>query len=245
MIIGQKRLHFTQVDSTNSEAKRIIDAKEDIEGTIITADVQTQGRGQQSKTWHSDVGQNIMLSTILHPDFLAIKDQFALNAFVSIAVAKVVERYTESVHVKWPNDVYVGDAKICGILIQNFIQGKKISKSIIGIGLNVHQKSWPESVPNATSLSLLSEDDVNIAKIQNELLVELNRYYYLLRNHLSALNQQYQNYLYRRNKLAKYQLGESEIIATILGTNNLGELKVMMEDQSIRTFQHGEINFII
>lgn len=108
--------HFPQVDSTNQEARRLIEKGDIAHGLVISADYQTHGRGQLGRSWHSESAQNAMLSIVLAPETMLVKDQFFLNIAVSLGVADMIEDYGLEVYVKWPNDIYVSDKKICGIL---------------------------------------------------------------------------------------------------------------------------------
>ncbi len=242
--IGLYRLHFTQVDSTNIEAKRLLDKGEAKEGLVITADLQTQGRGQYGRVWESEIGLNIMMSVVLSPLFIKVADQFALNILTSLAVADVVNDYSESTKVKWPNDVYVKNKKIAGILIQNYIQGNSIRHSIIGIGLNVNQSTWPDDVPNATSLYL--ESDKQLAKeiIIRALCQKLDERYKRLPIDSKSMFSEYQKKLFRRDELSIFEKEETQLEGTIKGIDDTGRLLVD-HSSTIHAYNHGEISQVI
>lgn len=161
------------VDSTNNEAKRRIDGLSDM--SVIAAYEQTAGRGQREKIWLSDPGKNLTASIILKgegPILNRVKpeNQFVISEMISKTMVNLLADYGVVARIKWPNDIYVGDKKICGILIEHTLRGLSIIHSIIGIGLNVNQTEFDESLPNPTSLVLETKiDQFDL----NELLIRL------------------------------------------------------------------------
>lgn len=142
--------HYTELASTNAELRRLHPAG----NLAIYADHQTGGRGQRGNVWLSAPGENLLFSLLWHPVDLPARLQFSLSEAVALAVVRLLEGYGVCAKVKWPNDIYVGDSKICGILIENAV-GVLLESSIIGIGLNLNQTDFPPSLPNPTSLALL------------------------------------------------------------------------------------------
>ena len=139
------------VDSTNEEAKRHISDIDNL--SVLSALEQTAGRGQRGNTWTSAPGENLMFSIVLKPQLRAL-DQFVLNEITSLSVVEFLSRHGISARIKWPNDIYVGSKKICGILIENSLRGSEISSSIIGIGLNINQRNFNVNLLNPTSMAL-------------------------------------------------------------------------------------------
>jgi len=237
------RIHFPQLDSTNLEAKRLIERGEAKHGLLITADYQTQGRGQQGKTWQSAEAQNAMLSLVLIPQDLPVKDQFMLNMIGSLGIADVVEDYGLDVKVKWPNDIYVSDKKICGILIQNFLQGSVLQYTIMGIGCNINQLEWSEDIPNPTSLAKelgqsLSTNDL-IDQIANSVMKRVAQL-----SDRKSLVHDYHGLLYRRGLKSHFQVGEDIFVGVIQGVDSRGCLLVQREDD-ISNYNHGAISMIL
>jgi len=147
--------HFRVLDSTNTYALKLLSQIRPKAGTLISADYQTTGRGQMGRDWHSAPGLNLCLSCILYPETNA-QNQFAISMAVALAVRDTVADFInqERVKIKWPNDIYVGDKKIAGILIQTSIHGNVIIYCVAGIGLNVNETDFPAELPNPTSLKL-------------------------------------------------------------------------------------------
>ncbi|ULT28943.1 biotin--[acetyl-CoA-carboxylase] ligase [Sphingobacterium sp. E70] len=134
------------------------------------------GKGQRGSTWVSEPGKNLTTSILLKPHFLSIAQQFALSATVAIAVVNWLKRKTEQdVTVKWPNDIYVGNKKIVGILIENKLKGNKIEASIVGIGININQVNF-DTATTITSLAVLTNKaDYVIKDLAVELLIVSKR----------------------------------------------------------------------
>lgn len=144
-------------DSTNDEARRRLDALDNL--SVLAAETQTAGRGQGDHTWTSAPGQNLTFTLVLKfPPCAPIATSEIL--LITQAVTGGIRRYLLSKgvesRIKWPNDIYVGDRKICGILIENILDGKQVSSSMIGIGLNLNQDRFPADLPNPVSLRQLT-----------------------------------------------------------------------------------------
>lgn len=150
---------YDTVESTNDEARRLISELDNL--SVIAARCQTAGRGQGDHRWHSRPGENLTFSAVLKfgegglaP--LAARDALLITETVTLALRLYLEGHGVKVRIKWPNDIYVGDRKICGILIENILHGQDVVSSIIGIGLNLNQKDFPSDLPNPVSLTRLT-----------------------------------------------------------------------------------------
>lgn len=172
---------LNSVDSTNDEAKRRISELDNL--AVLSAVSQTKGRGQRSNTWLSEPGKNLLMSIVLKyaphgestSDSLAVQayDQQVISQITSLALVDLLAAHEIEAKIKWPNDIYVGNKKICGILIENTVLGKWMTSSIIGIGLNVNQRSFDAKLPNPTSMVLRSdgnEEDFNIEDLLDEFM---------------------------------------------------------------------------
>ena len=151
------------VDSTNEAARRHISDIDNL--SVLSALEQTEGRGQRGNSWSSNVGENLLFSIVLKfsPEdssqtFLEARDQFVLNEIAALSVVNFLSYHEIIAQIKWPNDIYVGSRKICGILIENSLRGKHVSLSIIGIGLNINQRNFDVNLPNPTSMVLCQPD---------------------------------------------------------------------------------------
>ena len=144
LFVGQNLIKLSSVDSTNNFLKSLVSNSEPLpEGTVIMADDQYAGRGQQNNIWKAEPGKNLTFSVLLKPTFLPLSQQFLLNMVVSTAINNALSHFlSDGLSVKWPNDIYFRDQKIGGVLIENTIVGNDIKTAIIGIGINVNQQHF-------------------------------------------------------------------------------------------------------
>ncbi len=217
---------FPQLPSTNSYAGELLAKSRPIEGTVITTDDQTKGRGQIGSKWLSSAKNNLTCSVILYPSFLQVRQQFDLNIMVSLALRDVVKTLLpkRTVKIKWPNDIYADGKKIAGILIQNALQGTSIQNTIIGMGLNVNQIQFPLEIPNATSLQLLApETKFDIEAVLFRTCEALEKRYLQLKS--SKDNKFKQDYLQHL-----YGFGEERIFSKKNGTRFNGNIEGVTEE---------------
>ena len=147
------------VESTNDEARRALDGLDNL--SVIAARCQTAGRGQGDHSWHSLPGENLTFTVVLKfgGEYLApllARDVLLITETVTLALRRYLLAKGVKARIKWPNDIYVGDLKICGILIEDILRGDEVGASIVGIGLNLNQTAFPPDLPNPVSLSLLT-----------------------------------------------------------------------------------------
>jgi BirA family biotin operon repressor/biotin-[acetyl-CoA-carboxylase] ligase len=183
LFVGQNLVTIKQVDSTNSFLKKLLSNSTPVpEGTVIMAEEQYAGRGQQQNTWHAEPGKNLTFSLLLKPHFLAPNQQFDLNRAASLGVYDALYPLVgDKLKIKWPNDIYYGDQKLGGMLIENTIQGDKLKDSIVGIGININQEDFPEGASNATSVKQILQKDYDLTLILSEICKHIEVYYLKLR----------------------------------------------------------------
>lgn len=146
------------------------------DGTVVVAEYQSNGRGQGSHFWISEQGMNLTFSILLkygeHRTF-PVKDQHLLSMASALGITDFLKQYQIEAKIKIPNDIYVGDKKICGMLIENSIAGNCMLRSIVGIGINVNQTVFPDHLPNPVSMKLLTGTDYDTKKCLEEILRHL------------------------------------------------------------------------
>ncbi|HTD39666.1 MAG TPA: biotin--[acetyl-CoA-carboxylase] ligase [Mucilaginibacter sp.] len=164
LFVGQNLITIKQIDSTNNFLKESLsNSKPFSEGTVIMAESQYAGRGQQQNRWHSEDGKNLTFSILLKPVFLPLAQQFDLTRAVSLGIINAITPLLgNQLKIKWPNDIYYADDKLGGILIENMVQGGQIKNSVIGIGLNINQEVFPLDVPNPVSLRQILRRDYDL-----------------------------------------------------------------------------------
>lgn len=141
-------------DSTNNELRRRLNQSGNL--TIIAAETQSAGRGQGDHTWHSEPGRNLTFSILLRHRFLKATDALAVTSIMALGIRDYLRTKGIEPWIKWPNDIWVGEKKICGILVENTIHGDTIEFSIVGVGLDLNQTDWPPELPNPVSLKDLT-----------------------------------------------------------------------------------------
>ncbi len=246
-IIGHIQIHFPELDSSNQYALDLISKSKPQHGTVISTSFQRQGRGQIGRDWFSPANKNITLSIILKPDFLHIKDQFYLNMAFALAVRESIsEKLGKEVKIKWPNDIYVEDKKIAGILIQNVLQGSTYSYAVLGIGINVNQRQFNPKIPNPTSMQIVKDKEFSLKEIKANLFAKTDAYLAKLQNlELDSLKAEYVPHLYRLGEVAQFEIDQEKQEATIIGIERDGQVVLKFSDDSTRSFNLNEIKYII
>jgi BirA family biotin operon repressor/biotin-[acetyl-CoA-carboxylase] ligase len=247
LFIGKVAFCLNSVDSTNKYAHELISKINPIEGTVIRAEEQFAGRGQFGSEWKSNAGENITISIILCPKFLLVKQQFYLNAAIALAVYDFVNEFCADsrVSIKWPNDLYIGEKKVAGLLIENVLRGSYLDKTIVGIGININQSEFDPALPNPTSFFLECQKKLEIDNLLFQLYAHIERQYLRLKKgSLDEILKDYEKCLFRKNELKKYRLSDNSVIeAEILGVEENGRLLVKHLDL-IKSFDLKEISVL-
>ena len=193
-------LRIRQADSTNRYLAQLSKEENLAEGTLVVAYEQTHGRGQGNNSWESEPGANLTFSILLYPSFIHASQQFVLSKAVSLAVYDFVSQHVADVAVKWPNDVYVNEKKIAGILIENFIIDDYLSKTIVGIGLNINQNVFVSDAPNPVSLRQLTGKTYPLERCLQNLHVLIAARYRMVKEDAEQLDLDYLQHLYQYGK---------------------------------------------
>lgn len=237
-----------ETDSTNNLLSRQCQTEKVPEFTTIWAENQTYGKGQRGNTWESESGKNLTFSTMLYPTHINARNQFILSMMVSLAIHDVLSSYTEGISIKWPNDIYWKDKKICGILIENELQGCEIAQCIIGIGLNVNQIKFRSLAPNPISLRQITAQEHDRERLLQQILNTIYLYYEeIKRNQEKAFDQfhqRYMSYLYRREKTTFFHDASGIFRARIVATEIDGHLLLEDEVGTIRRYAFKEVQYI-
>lgn len=244
-IIGRKIIKFDGIDSTNNYATKIAGNSEVFEGTMVLANEQFSGRGQINNTWESEPGANVLASIIFYPEFLPVHYQFMLSKVVSLGVTDCVSTYVEEVKVKWPNDIYVGNKKVAGILIENSIMGMNIGWSVAGIGLNVNQMVFQSNAPNPVSIAMLLGNKIPLSEVVSRLCKCIDKWYTKLKNNeANTINQAYIEHLYRFGIESDYHDKEGFFRGKICAINKIGQLQIEKTNGVIGTYHFKEVVFL-
>ncbi len=247
MIIGSE-IHFVRdIESTNTYASKLLDNEPSpVEGTIIYTNFQSAGRGQMGNRWESEDGKNLLLSVIIYPDMILPEDQFLISGIVTLGICDFLKNYLPIFTIKWPNDIYAGNDKIAGVLIENSINDGKIENSIIGIGLNLNQTIFKSDAPNPVSLKMITGKDYNIEKCLKQLAACLDkRYKQVLAGKEIQVKEDFNSHLYRINEWHKFSASGKIFTGRIKGVSDNGHLLVETIDGTTSSFSFKEIIFII
>ncbi|XOV67298.1 MAG: biotin--[acetyl-CoA-carboxylase] ligase [Fluviicola sp.] len=223
--IGRSIIRLESVDSTNNYTANRARENDLRHGAVILAVEQTRGKGQLGAYWQSDAGANLTFSVFLNNVNLSVQRQFVLTKIVSLSLTDTLASFGIQAKIKWPNDIYVGDRKIAGVLIENVIQGKTITRTIVGIGLNVNQRDFGKL--SATSISSEKEQHFALDDVLFSFISNFNARIKSMSQ--PSLDQDYHNLLYWLDEKRQFEDSEGVFEGVIKGISELGMLVVESE----------------
>ena len=230
---------FDTLSSTNDEARNLCYGH----GDIIVADFQTAGRGQRGNRWTSNAGQNLMFSVVLQPEGLRASHQFAMLECVALALTDTFAKFGIATTIKWTNDIYAGDRKMVGVLIENSLTDGYVSRSIVGIGINVNQTEFDPSLPNPTSMATECGHSFACDEVLNTFGERLTSRLQSLNS--EAIHNEYCSRLYRKGVEAEYALPDgTRFRGRICDVEPTGTLLIDTAE-GVRRFLFKEVAFVI
>jgi len=228
VLLGNRYIFFEEIDSTNSFAK----TSNLPEGSVVVAETQTSGKGRKGRKWISTKGKGIYFSIVLKPK-INIKDILKFSLIFPLSVFHTIKQEGLNPEIKWPNDVYLNNKKVSGILLESDIEGTEIKKVVIGIGINVNQteKELKDIKSIATSLFLEKHEEINRKKFLANLLINIEKNYFkFLSRDLNPVKEIERNLLWKGKKVRL--IDESKEIEGILkGLNEFGGINVSINDK--------------
>ncbi len=242
-----KIIRLPETESTNSYAIRMLSQQRPENGSVIIADHQTKGKGQDFNSWESEKGMNLTFSLILYPEFTA-DQQFIFNKAISLSICDFLkaELPGHAITIKWPNDIYINDKKVCGILIQNSVTGKKLDYVVVGIGLNVNQTAFMSNAPNPVSLHMITGKEYNLEVVLAKLLKSIVLRYEKLNSKTNyTIETDYHKALYRLLEWHEYVVKKTKIKARITGTSEFGQLLLETETGEALVCDLQEVKFVL
>lgn len=238
-------LSFDTLASTNIKLTDLLKESDLAEFTVVFTPNQTAGKGQTGNSWESEKGKNITISVLLNPQFLEPQNQFYISKVVSLAIVDVLNKLGIQSSIKWPNDIYVEDKKIAGILIENSILGNSISDSIVGIGLNVNQSHFISDAKNPVSIYNILNEHQNIEALLDELFPNLLKWYSaLLKGEIEKIDKEYLKRLYRKEGFHLFKDSKGIFFAEISGIESSGLLVLTDSDRNRRKYAFKEVEFL-
>jgi BirA family biotin operon repressor/biotin-[acetyl-CoA-carboxylase] ligase len=237
-------IRFDSVESTNDKARELLMQKKFNEGAVVLANEQTKGRGHGQNTWESEKGENLTFSLILRPGFIEITSQFIISKAISLAIRDMIALYTSDVNVKWPNDIYIGDKKIAGILIENSVLNNRIEYCIAGIGININQEVFTSDAPNPRSLIHITGKEIDLNETFDLVYQFLEKRYMQLKSGESQLiDKEYLTHLYRINKVYDFVSKGRKFKGKITGIDKFGKLLIETGPEEVHKFDFNEVLF--
>jgi BirA family biotin operon repressor/biotin-[acetyl-CoA-carboxylase] ligase len=239
-------IRLKETPSTNLYIREYMQKKPLPEGSVVIAESQTAGRGQAGNSWESAPGENLTFSLVLYPGTIPASRQFIISQMAALAVKEVLDTCTEGISVKWPNDIYRNDRKICGMLIENSISGQQIHSSIIGIGLNLNQAVFTGEAPNAVSLRQITGKEYDREEMLSSLLCRICNYYLLLlQEKEKEIRTAYKKALYRGGgAFFTYRDANGLFEACIKDVEPAGHLLLQLRNGETRRYTFKEVSFV-
>ena len=242
-------------DENASNKKIVLDDENAGKVQLVTTDYQTCGHGQVNTVWESARGENLLFSFLFRPQHITAGEQFFLSEIACLAVAHTLDAYTEGISVKWPNDVYHHDSKICGMLLRHTLSGAQISATLVGIGLNLNQKQFVGDAPNPVSLRQIIGRPVDREEVLCRFAHHFDR---LLRAvtppdaderlaQRQRLHRKYLRRLYHRDGAHDYvDVASGETFsAHIVDVAPTGQLTLRTTDGRLRHYHFKEVRFVV
>ncbi len=239
-------IKLNAIDSTNSYLKNLSRSVSLKDGTVVIAENQSQGRGQMGAKWQSEPGKSLTFSVFKRFTGLNVSDQPRIAFSVSLAIKNVLQKYdVPAITIKWPNDIMSYQKKLCGILVENQLEGSKVNAAIIGIGLNVNETKF-EDLPFATSMKIASETHFDLEEVLYRIYEELQKYLELLEKDKSAtLKTAYESALFRKGKVSAFEKVQGlKFNGIIKGVDDSGELIVETEAGLEETFEVKQVKML-
>lgn len=246
-----EHIHLVRTGSTNSYLRSMLDEGYHSDGlTVVCTDEQYAGRGQKGNSWESEPGKNLSFSFLLHPSFIPAAKQFILSQAMALSVTNVLNSLghpgQEPFTVKWPNDIYHKDKKVCGTLIECDLRGKSIANCIIGTGLNVNQELFTSDAPNPVSLKQLFGKEFDRATLLEAIVNQFNALYELLENgEWDTIRSEYNTNLYRKEGFHNYTDAKGPFAARIAEIEESGHLILQDQNGRLRRYAFKEVNCIL
>lgn len=226
---------FDSLESTNKYCE-LLDLSKVEEFTVVCAREQRAGIGQRGNCWHSEAGMNLTFSLVLKPVFVPFEDQYALTKAVSLGIVDALGGYlpgADALKIKWPNDIYIGMRKVCGVLISNRVAGKRLSASVVGVGLNVNETAFPSWVPNPVSLCQVAGHALPLEDVLEKVLDGVAVRYGELEKGMAqghrGVDEAYLSRLLNLGVERPYLYHGKPIRATIKGVNRFGHLELVTD----------------
>lgn len=255
-------IHLPETSSTNRWLRDHADEFPKEELTVVLADYQTAGRGCGANTWESERGKNLLFSVLIRPKEVRAADQFILSMANALALRDTLASYVDNVKIKWPNDIYWKDCKICGTLIETTLKGQHVKDCIIGTGINVNQSQFLSDAPNPVSLRQILGHDTDCHEVLEKVLDNISKYLIIVEEGVKgnlqspvsardlgsweAIRTNYRHHLYRLEETRPYRFADGSVKqCRLLNVTDDGHLELQHVGGKIYRLAFKEVQFII
>ena len=243
LFVGHNLLKFSSLPSTNDHCWELLSHKSLPDGTVIWTPTQTQGKGQRGRSWISERGKSLSFSIFFKPK-VNVSEQFFLNKAVTLGVCEGVSSLGVKSKIKWPNDIYIENKKVAGILIENSLKGNLLQETVVGVGVNLNQEQFPKDLPNAVSLKQVLKQPFNIEFVLEEFCYYIEKRYMQFKSgHFEKIDADYHNVLYRHKKMQTFQVGNERFDAQFVAVDKTGKINLLHQGH-ISVYAMGEVDFV-
>lgn len=254
--MNYKTIHIDETDSTNRWLRNHGDDPHDqsaVDGEnrpydlVVVTDYQTAGRGCGTNTWESERGKNLLFSMLLHPVNVPAANQFILSMANALALKDTLDDYVDNIKIKWPNDIYWKDRKICGTLIETTLQGGRIKDCIIGTGINVNQQTFYSDAPNPVSLFQILGHEVKCQTVLEKVMTNTGKYMDMVTaGAWEEIRARYRSHLYRLHETHRYRFtnGDEEHCKLMTVTDD-GHLELLHDNRDTYRLAFKEVQFVL
>lgn len=232
------RLHFKEIDSTSTFLKNNV--CEFDHGDLVSADYQNAGHGQVGNSWESEQYMNALFSLLMKPEKIPACAGFRITEIVTLGILDALPDF--DLRIKWPNDIYAGDRKLCGVLIETSIQAGHIDRAIIGIGLNVNQTRFVSDAPNPVSLAQLADCRFDVKEVMERVVAAILERY----ESVEDCHGEYLSHLYRRAEWHEFERPNGERFeGMIIDVEDNGLLVMRMRSGEIAHFEFKSLKYVL
>lgn len=243
--MGCRQIRLDSVNSTNNYTATLINENVP-EGAVVITHEQTAGRGQRGNLWISEPGKNLTCTYLLRPKFLCISDQFILNKAIALAAVKAIQQFIPSndVHIKWPNDIFLQNKKVAGILVETSMQGGHIVSCLAGIGINVNQHQFQAESGNPISIYEVIGTELKVDDVLNALSENLEVLYLQLKSgKFNEIDKIYNQLLWKKGEIHTFYRDDIPFKAEVKCVDEHGCLHLIDEKNQELIFMHGAIQW--
>lgn len=240
-------IHIEETDSTNRWIKDHQPPFIEGEDVVVCVDFQTAGRGCGTNHWESERGKNLLFSVLFHPTNVPAASQFILSMANALALKEALDDYVNGIKIKWPNDLYWKDCKICGTLIETTLQGGHIKDCIIGTGVNINQQMFRSDAPNPVSLCQILGHEVEREEVLQKVIANTTQYMEMVEaGAWEKIRTLYRYHLYRLEESHRYRFADGrEEECKLTNVTDDGHLELLHVNGETYRLAFKEVEFII